>query len=89
MFLLNRREENALSQAMADNNARTIDLSLIHISSEKEEREAAELVRRAGCRTERHPDGSVCYSWQGVEVEHHTRLFDLHNPCLLYTSRCV
>lgn len=25
MFLLNRREENALSQAMADNNARTID----------------------------------------------------------------
>lgn len=50
--------------------------------SEKEEREAAELVRRAGCRTERHPDGSVCYSWQGVEVEHHTRLFDLHNPLL-------
>ena len=46
------------------------------------EREAAELVRRAGCRTERHPDGSVCYSWQGVEVEHHTRLFDLHNPLL-------
>ena len=50
--------------------------------SEKEEREAAELVRRVGCRTERHPDGSVCYSWQGVEVEHHTRLFDLHNPLL-------
>ena len=25
MFLLNRREENALSQAMADNNARVID----------------------------------------------------------------
>ncbi|MCS2370889.1 nucleotidyltransferase family protein [Phocaeicola vulgatus] len=48
--------------------------------SEKEEREAAELARRAGCRTERRPDGSVCYSWQGVEVEHHTRLFDLHNP---------
>ena len=50
--------------------------------SEKEEREAAELVRRAGCRTERRPDGSVCYSWQGVEVEHHTRLFDLYNPLL-------
>ena len=54
----------------------------LYFPSEKEEREAAELMRRAGCRTERQPDGSVCYSWQGVEVEHHTRLFDLHNPLL-------
>ena len=54
----------------------------LYFPSEKEEREAAELMRRAGCRTERQPDGSVCYSWQGVEAEHHTRLFDLHNPLL-------
>ncbi len=56
-----------------------IDLCFL---SEEEEREAAELMRRAGCRTEKQPDGSNCYSWQGVEVEHHTRLFDLHNPLL-------
>lgn len=54
----------------------------LYFPSKKEARAAAELVRRAGCRTERRPDGSVCYSWQGVEVEHHTRLFDLYNPLL-------
>lgn len=61
----------------------------LYFSSEEEEREAAELMRRAGCRLEKQPDGSNCYSWQGVEVEHHTRLFDLHTPFLkgFLTSR--
>lgn len=64
-----------------------IDLCFL---SEEEEREAAELMRRVGCRTEKQPDGSNCYSWQGVEVEHHTRLFDLHNPLLkVYLSALV
>lgn len=26
------------------------------------------------------PDGSLCYQWDGVEVEHHRKLFDLCSP---------
>lgn len=44
--------------------------------------EAALLMRRAGCSPERQPDGSIVYFLQGIGVEHHTRLFDLHNPFL-------
>lgn len=45
--------------------------------------EAARLVCPAGCSPPRwQPDGSILYSWQGVAVEHHTRLFDLHSPFL-------
>lgn len=29
---------------------------------------------------QRQGDGSLIYSWQGVDVEHHRRLFDLYNP---------
>ena len=54
----------------------------LYFPLEKEGREAAEVMRRAGCRLESQPDGSSSYSWQGVEIEHHTRLFDLHNPFL-------
>lgn len=45
---------------------------------------AACLMRKAGCRIERLSDGSCGYSWQGQEIEHHTRLFDLCNPLLKY-----
>ncbi len=54
----------------------------LYFSSREEEREAAEEMRRLGCRVERMPDGSHGYCWQGVEIEHHARLFDLHNPML-------
>ena len=35
-----------------------------------------------GIEVDEMPDRSLSYVWQGVEVEHHTRLFDLHNPFL-------
>lgn len=54
----------------------------LYFPSKEEERQAADLMRKAGCRTERQADGSNNYSRQGVEVEHHTRLFDLYNPLL-------
>lgn len=54
----------------------------LYFPSGEEERQAARLVRRTGCLMEKQPDGSSCYSWQGVEVEHHTRLFDIYDPCL-------
>lgn len=50
--------------------------------SAREARAASALMRRAGCRTEGLPDGSCGYSWQGQEIEHHTRLFDLSDPML-------
>lgn len=54
----------------------------LYFASEEAERTASELMRQAGCRPERQPDESRSYSWQGVEIEHHTRLFDLYNPLL-------
>lgn len=54
----------------------------LYFSSEEEERKAAELMRKFGCNPKRQPDGSSSYRWQDVEVEHHTRLFDLYNPFL-------
>lgn len=54
----------------------------LYFPSEEEERAAAELMRKAGCQPEYQPDGSNSYCWQGVEIEHHIRLFDLYNPLL-------
>lgn len=54
----------------------------LYFPSEEEMRKAAEIMGQAGCRLEGLPDGSNCYVWQGVEIEHHTRLFDLYNPWL-------
>ena len=54
----------------------------LYFPSEKEERKAAGLMRKLGCDIDRQPDGSNSYCWQDVEIEHHTRLFDLYNPLL-------
>lgn len=54
----------------------------LYFPSTEEECAAARLMRQAGCRPEPQPDGSFCYDWHGVEVEHHTRLFDIYDPCL-------
>lgn len=54
----------------------------LYFPREGEERKATELMRQAGCLPEAQPDGSRSYTWQGVEIEHHTRLFDLYNPLL-------
>lgn len=54
----------------------------LYFSSEKEERKAAELMRQTGHLVEKHADGSNNYSCAGIEIEHHTQLFDLYNPLL-------
>lgn len=54
----------------------------LYFASEEEEQKAIGLMRKQGCTPEHKPDGSNTYHWQGVEIEHHTRLFDLHNPLL-------
>lgn len=54
----------------------------LYFSLKKEIRKAAEIMSQTGCRLEGLPDGSDCYRWQGVEIEHHVRLFDFSNPWL-------
>lgn len=54
----------------------------LYFPSKEEGRKAAEVMNEIGCRLEGLPDGSDCYRWQGVEIEHHVRLFDLSNPWL-------
>lgn len=43
---------------------------------------AAAYVRMHKVAVKKMPDKSLFYLWNGIEVEHHTRLFDLHNPFL-------
>ncbi len=43
---------------------------------------AGRIVADAGITAERHPDGSLCYAFHGVVVEHHPELIDLQNPSL-------
>ncbi len=42
--------------------------------------EADALIREKGLKVSREPDGSSCYVWEGIVVEHHRRLLDLYNP---------
>lgn len=43
---------------------------------------AAACIRWQGITIEKKPDNSLFYLWNGVEVEHHRQLLDLHNPFL-------
>lgn len=54
----------------------------LYFSTKEEMRKTAEIMSQAGCRLEGLPDGSDCYRWQGVEIEHHVRLLDFSNPWL-------
>lgn len=54
------------------------DIDLYFCSEERER--AAELVRAQGIAHETHADSSVCYTYQGVEVEHHTAMVDIATP---------
>lgn len=45
-----------------------------------QQREADRLIAGTGIEVHRAPDGSTCYLWQGVEVEHHSSLIQLHSP---------
>ena len=43
---------------------------------------AVQIIEAHGIPLQRMPDGSVSYIYDGIEVEHHTRLIDLHNPAM-------
>lgn len=60
--------------------ARTCGDIDVYFASKEEWKAAAELIRSRGIDAETKPDGSFCYLWQGVEVEHHRKLFDLCDP---------
>ncbi len=52
---------------------------------------AAVYVRLHKIAVKKMPDKSLFYLWNGIEIEHHTRLFDLHNPflqCYLNKLEC-
>lgn len=43
---------------------------------------ATVCIRWQKINVKKMPDKSAFYRWKGMEVEHHSRLFDLHNPFL-------
>lgn len=48
----------------------------------EERRQATDIIRQHGISTRREADGSICYLWQGIVVEHHQRLLDIANPLM-------
>lgn len=56
-----------------------IDLYLLDPADEGRVRLALE---ERGMTVTRHPDGALSYRLGGIEVEHHSRLIDLHRPSL-------
>lgn len=50
---------------------------------------AASLVRQRGVSVKKMPGRSLFYVWEGTVVEHHLRLFDLHNPFLQRVLRTL
>lgn len=70
----------AAARLYIDSYSRTCGDIDLYFSSEEEWKAAAELIRSRGIDAETKPDGSFCYLWQGVEVEHHRKLFDLCDP---------
>ena len=46
----------------------------------KEQQQATSLLTQNNIPYEVHADGSTCYHYHGVEVEHHPTLIDLHSP---------
>lgn len=55
------------------------DIDLYFINDKESER-ARNLLHTKGITYEVHADRSMCYTWMGIEVEHHTELVDLHRP---------
>lgn len=52
----------------------------------EEAKRAEQLIRQNGIRIRKMPDRSIFYLWHGLEVEHHVRLLDLHNPFLQHEA---
>lgn len=47
---------------------------------QKDTARVADILKREGISPERHADGSICYTFQGVEVEHHSSMIDIAVP---------
>lgn len=43
---------------------------------------AVEIIESKGIKVSRMPDGSLNYSWKGIEIEHHPSVVDLNSPRL-------
>lgn len=50
--------------------------------SDNEEKKVEKALLERGFSIEKQPDGSNCYQWFDIEVEHHPALFDISNPNL-------
>ena len=58
-----------------------------YFDSTDEYRRANELIRNKGVAVYQTAGWSAEYSWQGIVVEHHQRMFDIHNPfCYSYLN---
>lgn len=64
------------------------DIDFYFMSSE-ERAAASALVAECGCRVTRASDGSDCYVWNGMPVEHHRRLLDLYSPFRKGLAGCL
>ena len=54
----------------------------LYFNNERAWKAAIDHLQLQHIRIKKQADHSISYRWQGVEVEHHRRLLDLHNPYL-------
>jgi len=54
----------------------------LYFPTHEEWSHAGKIMKERKVAFLRLPDGSLCYRWNGIEVEHHATLFDLHSPFL-------
>lgn len=52
----------------------------LYFDNRQEAEKAVALLRERDIAYEVHADGSLCYTWMEIEVEHHTELVDLQSP---------
>ena len=52
----------------------------IYFPNNDEHQMAQEILLELNVNVSKMPDGAVCYKWNGVDVEHHYRMFDIHSP---------
>jgi len=59
-----------------------------YFADRQEYKRANGLLENKGIKVARVPGYSVCYTWKGCVVEHHQRMFDIHNPfCSRYLKK--
>ncbi len=58
----------------------------LYFNSPKSMSAAASCIQRTGASLKAGPYASLFYVFHGIEVEHHSRLFDLYSPFLRYRA---